>query len=105
MYDVAICLNAWCFEPNGEFNITKARAMLASYHKVRPISAQELMALPILAQGAAMRFLLTRLYDWLNAVEGALVTLKDPLEYLRKLRFHHGVANPSAYGFEMALYE
>lgn len=104
MYDVAICMNAWCFEPNGEFNVTKAQLLLGSYHAVRPITAEELAALPILAQGAAMRFLLTRLYDWLNAVEGALVQLKDPLEYLRKLRFHHGITHPSAYGFEEMLY-
>lgn len=98
MYDLAICLNAWCFEPTGEFNITKARHMLAGYDAVRPISKEELDALPVLAQGAAMRFLLTRLYDWLHVVEGALVQRKDPLEYLRKLRFHHGVNHPSAYG-------
>lgn len=104
MYDVAICMNAWCFEANGEFNVTKAQLLLSNYHAVRPITSQELAALPILAQGAAMRFLLTRLYDWLNAVEGALVQLKDPLEYLRKMRFHHGISHPSAYGFKEALY-
>lgn len=101
MYDVAICMNAWCFEQGGEFNLTKATTLLNSYHQVRPLQPEELEALPVLAQGAALRFLLTRLYDWLHTVEGALVQLKDPLEYLRKMRFHHGITNPSAYGLEM----
>lgn len=99
MYDLAICLNAWCFERNGEFNVTKARMMLSAYHAVRPISAEELQSLPILASGAAMRFVLTRLYDWLHQSEGAMVTPKDPREYLRKLLFHKGLTCPSAYGF------
>jgi homoserine kinase type II len=86
-YDIAVCLNAWCFEPDGAFNATKARALLAAYDATRPLSAAERAALPVLARGAAIRFLLTRLYDWTNTPEGALVTRKDPLEYLRKLRF------------------
>lgn len=97
-YDLAICLNAWCFEADGAFNATKARLMLASYGRVRPLSADELDALPTLARGAAMRFLLTRLYDWLNTPAGAFVKRKDPLEYLRKLRFHQEVAGPGQYG-------
>ena len=99
-YDLAICLNAWCFEVDGAFNITKARHMLASYRNVRPLSDGELEALPLLARGAALRFLLTRLYDWQNQVEGALVKPKDPLEYLEKLRFHQGVSGPGAYGLD-----
>ncbi|MGI9510224.1 MAG: homoserine kinase [Geminicoccaceae bacterium] len=99
-YDIAICLNAWCFEVDGAFNITKARYLLRAYRKVRPLSEGELEALPLLARGAAMRFLLTRLYDWLNQVEGALVKPKDPLEYLEKLRFHQGVTGPGAYGLD-----
>ncbi|MFQ5784052.1 MAG: homoserine kinase [Alphaproteobacteria bacterium] len=97
-YDLAVCLNAWCFERTGEFNITKAQQLLSSYRRVREISAAELAALPLLARGAALRFLLTRLYDWLNQVDGALVKPKDPLEYLHKLRFHQGVSGPAAYG-------
>ena len=97
-YDLAICLNAWCFESDGSFNVTKARLMLASYQALRPLSAAEFEALPLLARGSALRFLLTRLYDWLNPLPGALVRLKDPLEYLQKLRFHRSVAGPSAYG-------
>lgn len=99
-YDIAICLNAWCFEIDGAFNITKARHLLAAYRSVRPLSAGELEALPLLARGAALRFLLTRLYDWQNQVEGALVKPKDPLEYLEKLRFHQGVTGPGAYGLD-----
>jgi homoserine kinase type II len=99
-YDLAICLNAWCFESDGSFNVTKARLMLASYQALRPLSAAEFEALPLLARGSALRFLLTRLYDWLNPLPGALVRLKDPLEYLQKLRFHRGVSSPRAYGLD-----
>jgi homoserine kinase type II len=87
-YDVAVCLNAWCFEADFSFNVTKARAMLRAYDATRPLSDAERAALPVLCQGAALRFLLTRLYDWLNTPPGALVTRKDPLEFLRRLRFH-----------------
>jgi homoserine kinase type II len=86
-YDVAICLNAWCFEPDFSFNATKARALLGAYDGVRRLSAAERAALPVLCRGAALRFLLTRLFDWTHTPPGALVTRKDPLEYLRKLRF------------------
>jgi homoserine kinase type II len=99
-YDLAICLNAWCFEPDGAFNITKARQMLAAYRAERAFTPRELDALPLLARGAALRFLLTRLFDWQNRVEGALVKPKDPLEYLDKLRFHRGVSGPGAYGLD-----
>ncbi len=99
-YDLAICLNAWCFEADGSFNITKARRMLTAYRKVREFSSLELDALPLLARGAAMRFLLTRLYDGLNKPADALVIPKDPLEYLAKLRFHRDVKGPGAYGLD-----
>ena len=99
-YDLAVCLNAWCFEPDRAFNITKARLMLQAYRRVRPISDQELEALPLLARGSALRFLLTRLYDLLNHPTGALVDPKDPLEYWHKLRFHQAVRGPGAYGLD-----
>ena len=99
-YDLAVCLNAWCFEPDGAFNITKARQLLAAYRAEREFTPSELEALPLLARGAALRFLLTRLFDWQNRVEGALVRPKDPLEYLEKLRFHRGVSGPGAYGLD-----
>ena len=97
-YDVAIGLNAWCFEPDGSFNVTKARALLTRYEATRPLSAAEYAALPVLARGSALRFLLTRLYDWLNHPPGAFVKPKDPLEYLQKLRFHQGVRDVGSYG-------
>jgi homoserine kinase type II len=98
-YDIAVCLNAWCFEPDGSFNVTRARAVLAAYHAARPLAAAERAALPVLCRGAALRFLLTRLYDWAATPEGALVTRKDPLEYQRKLRFFAGAEGPGALGF------
>ncbi|MCH8239118.1 MAG: homoserine kinase [Proteobacteria bacterium] len=97
-YDIAICLNAWCFEPDGAFNITKARALLRAYSNLRPFTDEEFAALPILARGAALRFLLTRIYDWLNRSGDALVKPKDPMEYVRKLRFHRGVVSAREYG-------
>jgi homoserine kinase type II len=97
-YDVAVCLNAWCFESDFSFNVTKARALLRAYVEVRPLSEPERAALPVLCQGAAIRFLLTRLYDWLNTPEGALVTRKDPIEYVRRLRFHLTARDEHAYG-------
>ena len=97
-YDVAVCLNAWCFETDASFNVTKARSLLQSYERVRPLTAAELEALPALARGAALRFLLTRSYDWLNTDGEALVKRKDPNEYLRKLRFHRKVKSYRDYG-------
>jgi homoserine kinase type II len=96
-YDLAICLNAWCFEADGAFNVTRGRALIAGYQSVRRLSEAEARAMPILAEGAALRFLLTRLHDWLYTPPGALVTPKDPLEYLRKLRFHRHATGMAAY--------
>jgi homoserine kinase type II len=97
-YDVAICLNAWCFESDCSFNVTKARAFLNAYGREREFSEAEQNALPVLARGAALRFLLTRLVDFLNVPPGALVRPKDPLEYARKLRFQQSVASMRDYG-------
>jgi len=99
-YDVAICLNAWCFEQDGSFNLTKGQAMLAGYQAVRSLSSEEIEALPVLCRGSAMRFMLTRLVDWLNVPPGALVKPKDPLEYDRKLHFHRHVKHAREYGLE-----
>jgi homoserine kinase type II len=87
-YDIAVALNAWCFEPDGSFNITSARQLVAGYESLRPLSDAERAALPILAHGAAMRFFLTRLHDWKATPPGALVRPKDPMEYERKLAVH-----------------
>jgi homoserine kinase type II len=97
-YDIAICLNAWCFERDFSFNVTKSRALLRGYTAHRPLMAAEQAALPVLAQGAALRFALTRLHDWLHTPAGALVTRKDPLDYVRRLRFHRACVDASAYG-------
>ena len=101
-YDLAVCINAWCFEPDFAFNITKGQALLAGYQSVRPLTKAEFAALPVMARGAALRFLLTRAYDWLHTPKDALVKPHDPNDYLRRLRFHQRVASPSAYGIEAA---
>lgn len=98
MYDLMIAVNAWCFEVDGSFNVTKARYMLAGYQSVRRLTDDERRFLPVLARGAALRFLLTRLHDWLFRVEGAVVTVKDPMEYYRKLQFHQSIKGFAAYG-------
>jgi homoserine kinase type II len=97
-YDVAICLNCWCFEPDGSFNATKAMRLVRGYGAARSLTSDEIAALPLLARGAAFRFLLTRLYDWMHTPKGALVRPLDPMEYLRKLRFHRTVSSAAAYG-------
>jgi homoserine kinase type II len=99
-YDLAICLNSWCFEADGSFNLTKGQAMLAGYESVRPLNEAEVEALPQLCRGSALRFLLTRLVDWLNVPPGALVKPHDPLEYDRKLAFHQRVADAREYGLK-----
>jgi homoserine kinase type II len=101
-YDVAICLNAWCFEADHSFNVTKARAFLNAYGRERKLSGAEQDALPLLARGAALRILLTRLVDWFDVPPGALVRPKDPLEYVRKLRFQQSVNSIRDYGVEQS---
>jgi len=97
-YDIAISLNSWCFEIDGSFNVTKSRALFSGYNGVRPLERGEVEALPLLARGAALRILLTRTVDWLNVPQGALVRPKDPLEYLKKLRFHRRIDHARDYG-------
>jgi homoserine kinase type II len=97
-YDIAVTLNAWCFESDHSFNVTKGQALLKGYESVRPLRPSERDALPLLARGAALRFLLTRAYDWLNTASNALVNRKDPLECLRRLKFHRTVRGASEYG-------
>ncbi|MGB8819028.1 MAG: homoserine kinase [Rhizobiaceae bacterium] len=98
VYDLSVCLNAWCFEKDNAYNLTKGRALLSGYQSVRPLSRSEARALPLMARGSALRFMLTRLYDWLNTPEGAMVVRKDPLEYVRKMRFHRKIVSPVEYG-------
>jgi homoserine kinase type II len=101
-YDLAVALNAWCFETDHSFNVTKAQALLRGYQSVRAMTPAEIEALPILARGAALRFLLTRAYDWLHTSKDALVSRKDPNEFLRRLRFHRGVTSTADYGLKTA---
>jgi homoserine kinase type II len=100
-YDLAIALNAWCFEADATFNVTKARALLSGYQNVRALSPEEIDAVPILGAGAAMRFLTTRLFDWLNQVDGAQVEPKNPNDFLRRLRFHRSATRPADYGLTL----
>jgi homoserine kinase type II len=97
-YDIAVSLNAWCFEKDMSFNITKGQAFLRGYEEVRPLAPAERTAMPLLARGAALRFLLTRAYDWLNTPKDALVSPKNPMEYVRRLRFHQSVRSIEDYG-------
>lgn len=97
-YDLAICINAWCFETDFSFNLTKSRALVSAYEAVRPLSGKEKAALALLCRGSALRFLLTRLYDFLNVPPGALVKPHDPKEYSKRLRFHQSVSSVTDYG-------
>jgi homoserine kinase type II len=98
-YDVAVALNAWCFAADQRFELAHGKALLAGYASVRPFSAAERDALPLLARGAALRFLLTRAWDWLHTSKDALVKKKDPGEFVRRLDFHRRATSASAYGF------
>ncbi|GIU66847.1 homoserine kinase [Candidatus Phycosocius spiralis] len=98
-YDLAVMLNAWCFEANGrEFDLVKGRALIMGYETVRPLSQSERNALPLLARGAALRFFLTRLVDWVTPMDGALVRKKDPRDYAARLAFHRNARSAADYG-------
>tara|TARA_Y100000590_G_scaffold258781_1_gene290434 strand:- start:3500 stop:4468 length:969 start_codon:yes stop_codon:yes gene_type:complete len=101
-FEIAICLNALCFEgikENLSFNVTKAKKFIDGYSAVRQLKDKEKKCLKILCQGAAMRFLLTRVFDYLNLTKGALVKIKDPVEYLKRLEFHNSIKNYQDYFF------
>jgi len=100
-YDLGICINSWCFEADGSFNLTKSRAMIRGYNDIRPLSTAESEAIPVLAAGSAMRFFLTRLYDWIHTPADALVSPKNPMEYWAILRFHQSVSGTGAYGIDV----
>tara|TARA_B100001057_G_scaffold30839_1_gene28098 strand:- start:6873 stop:7835 length:963 start_codon:yes stop_codon:yes gene_type:complete len=98
-YEIAICINAWCFEPsNNEFNPTKARSLLKNYNNLREFSIEEVESLPVLTRASALRYLLTRLLDYYSHEDDDLILKKDPNEYLMKLKFHQTVRNSSEYG-------
>ena len=101
-FEIAICLNALCFEGKSEnlsFNVTKAKKFIDGYSSIRKLTEDEKQSIKILCQGAAIRFLLTRVFDYLNLIEGAIVTIKDPIEYLKRLEFHNSVKNCEDYFF------
>ncbi len=98
-YEIAICLNAWCFEPNNnEFNPTKAKHLLGSYNQLREFSEEEKKALPLLTRASSLRYLLTRLIDYYSHDDNELIIRKDPNEYLTKLQFHQSVKKVGEYG-------
>ncbi len=101
-FDLAICLNAWCFEKDGSFNLQKSTALIAGYQSVRQLQHNETTALPILCRGASVRFLVTRIYDWLNVPDGAIVVPHDPLIYLERLKFHQKISTAHEYGVEIS---
>jgi len=101
-FEIAVCLNALCFEGKNEnlsFNVTKAKKFIDGYSCIRKLTEEEKNSLKVLCQGAAIRFLLTRVFDYLNLTEGAIVKIKDPIEYLKRLEFHEGVKNYNDYFF------
>lgn len=99
VYDLMLTFNPWCFDKDGVLDTQKSAAFLNAYHAVRPLSAAEIKALPLMARAGAVRIISTRLYDWFNPAKGAVVTPKDPREHIRILRFHQTVENAAAYGF------
>lgn len=98
VFDIGISINAWCFEKDNSFNITKAKHLLQGYNSIKELTYREIDALPIMCRGSALRFLLTRLIDWNKPGDNALVTPKDPIEYYAKLKFHQTVISAKDYG-------
>lgn len=98
-YDLMLTLNPWCFDKTGALDTAKSSAFLKAYHAVRPLSAPEIAALPLMGRAAALRIVATRMYDWFNPAKDAVVTPKDPMEHVRILRFHQSAADSGAYGF------
>ena len=101
-FEIAICFNALCFDgakENLSFNVTKAKNFIDGYSSIRKLLDLEKQSIKVLSQGAALRFLLTRVFDSLNIVEGAIVKVKDPIEYLKRLEFHKNSKNYEDYFF------
>ena len=96
-YDLAVLVNAWCFDFNHQLDRKRAKAIIETYDTARPLTAAETLAMPILMRGAALRFMLTRLYDWLNQQADALVKVKDPLDYKIRLHQHRALKDLADY--------
>ena len=96
IYEIAICINALCFEnKNGKFFMNKKKVinLIKGYESIKKISLLEKNNLNILCRGAALRYLLSRIYDYLNTPKTALIKIKDPKEYFQKLIFHNRFNN------------
>ena len=101
-FEIAICFNALCFDGpknNLSFNVTKAKNFIDGYNQIRKLNSEEKNSMKVLSQGAALRFLLTRVFDSLNTVKGAIVKIKDPMEYLKRLEFHKNAKTHEDYFF------
>lgn len=98
IWDLAVCLNAWCFDSDSVFRADNAASLLQGYQETRPLSPAERDILPVLARGAALRFLLTRLHDWFHTPDDALATRKNPLELVPLIEFHRSVSDSTTYG-------
>ena len=101
-FEIAICFNALCFDgvkENLSFNVTKAKKFIDGYSSIRNLSNAERDSMKVLSQGASLRFLLTRVFDALNTVQGAMVKVKDPIEYLKRLEFHKNSKGSEDYFF------
>lgn len=99
-YDIAICLNAWCFDADRRFDRDKAAALIGGYQRVRPLTPEEGRAMPVLARGAALRFLLTRAHDWIATPKDAIVKPHDPADYVARILQHRQMTRPADYGIE-----
>ena len=98
--EIAICFNALCFDgskDNLSFNVTKAKNFMDGYNQLRELNNNEKENIKVLSQGSALRFLLTRVFDAINTVDGAIVKVKDPIEYLVRLEFHKNSKNSEDY--------
>ena len=101
-FEIAICFNALCFDGlkgNLSFNVTKAKNFIDGYTSIRKLDNEEIDSIKVLSQGAALRFLLTRVFDSLNTIKGSKVKIKDPMEYLKRLEFHKNSKNHENYFF------
>ena len=97
-YDIAVCINAWCFDAGHRFERARCEALLAGYQRSRRLEPGEVHALPVLARGAALRFLLTRAHDWLTTPADAIVKPHNPNDYVERIRQHREMTEPNAYG-------
>ena len=100
MYEIAICVNALCFDKfKNKFTLNKMKVknLIKGYESIKKISIKEKNSLNILCRGAAMRYFLTRLYDYTNTPKTALIKIKDPREYYQKLVIHNNLSNYKTY--------